>query len=789
MIRTIFTSAFFLFFTAFLYGQTTYYTVKFPDDYTVYGCGATADTVWPVITQYGNCNFNVGVSVKDQKFFTNSTGGCYKILRTWKLLYWCDYDPNWPAPYTISNPTSTDIGPTVTGDMYNHGYLQYTQIIKVVDTDPPVFLDCPTDQVVFCDYTNNDPAQYHSGWIDYCEGPVDLSVKVQDACSGTDIMLTYRLFLDLDNNGSMETFVSSSSPNAWPIVKDIQGDTLSAHIEFPQGFGLPYGTHKIEWIANDNCGNETICKYYFIVKDCKAPTIVCMNGLSVNIMSTGMITLWDTDFIQYTFDNCTPTDQIKFGIRKQGAGTGFPQNSHSVTFDCSELGKQYVEVWVEDGYGNADFCLTYVIVQDNAGSCPPSSPFKGVVVTYQNDAVPGVQIDLKKGSQPVATALTIDDGSYTFGSMPASCNYKLIPTFDGDAKAGVNTMDALLISGQLDNIIALGTPYQLMAADVDKSGDISVADINDIVKMILGLQDYFPKNTSWQFVNGDYVFPDPLDPWANSVPASYTFCLTGTLGFSPDFIAVKTGDVNASADLGDVNKAGDDRTDIKSTAKFYTTEQVFAAGDEVRVEVFTPDLGNIAAFQFTLQYDPAVLGAASIEPDLVPVSNIATPAEAHVTASWHSSALLDPNAQAKGVHARAFSLVFTALQAGTLSEVLHMNSSITEAEAYTRLLETYEAELMFKKGTTKKSAEFLAVRPNPVSDRFTAAYYLPEAGEVSLTLSNARGQVVQTLQTQGQEGYQETEIELDRSMAPGMLFLHLEGPGGTAVQRIMVQKF
>ncbi len=792
MIRTIFTSAFFFILLHASFGQynTNYYTVKFPDDKTIYGCGAVADTTWPIITQTGNCNFNVGVSVKDQKFYTNSTGGCYKILRTWKLLYWCDYDPNWPSPYYINNPSSTDVGPIVTGNSSNHGYLQYTQIIKVIDTDPPMFINCPTSAVTFCDLTNNDPAQYHSGWTDYCEGPVNLSAKIKDACSGTDIIVTYRLFLDLDGNGSMETYVSSSNPTAWPIAITTQGDTVSAKIDFPAGFGLPYGKHKIEWIANDQCGNETICKYEFIVKDCKAPTIVCKNGLSINIMLSGMITLWDKDFLQYTNDNCTPSDQIKLGIRKANTGTGFPQNSHSVTFDCTELGKQYVEVWVEDGYGNADYCLTYVDVQDHIGACPPSTPFKGTIATYQAKAVPGVQVVMNKDGQPVAISLTGDSGEYLFGSMPAGCNYVLTPAFDGLPKLGVNTLDALLISGQLGDILPLPTPYQLLAADVDKSGNLSSADVDNLVKFILGVQSGFPGNTPWQFVSTGYSFPDPLDLWSASVPSSLTFCLSGPVNFNPNFVAVKTGDVNDSANPVPLASPDiDDRADQKDKAVFTTTEQEFEAGDEVHIDIITPDLANIAAFQFTLETDPDVLSSVNVQPNLVPAKFIALPGENRVTASWHNPVLLNSNIQGKNAHYKALTLVYTAVKSGKLSDVLHLTSSVTGAEAYTRDLETLDAELQFKKGApTKKSVELFAARPNPVRDRFIASYYLPQDGTAVLTLTDATGRVMQSVQADGAEGYHETEIELGTAAQTGMMFLHLEGPGGTDVQRVMVQR-
>ena len=69
-----------------------YYSVKFPDDLTIFACGASPDTIWPEINQYYvyGCNINVGVSVKDQVFYTNDEQTCFKIFRTWKLIYWCD---------------------------------------------------------------------------------------------------------------------------------------------------------------------------------------------------------------------------------------------------------------------------------------------------------------------------------------------------------------------------------------------------------------------------------------------------------------------------------------------------------------------------------------------------------------------------------------------------------------------------------------------------------------------------------------------------------------------------
>ncbi|MBK8968860.1 MAG: HYR domain-containing protein [Lewinellaceae bacterium] len=305
----------------------------------------------------------------------------------------------------------------------NNNCFKYKQIIKIIDGQKPV-VQCPASPVEICDLTANDPQFWNesywydsqTGSHDLCEAPTDLCITATDLCSGSNVNIRYILFLDLNGDGVMETVVSSSNPPGYNNVQfgnaqnpNFTGGTPSAFDERPvpsnQKYGftiqntvsgndktacvrwntiqqpnnyvvpqLPYGTHKIKWVITDGCGNEEICEYTFVVKDCKKPTVVCINGLSVNIMPTQMIALWDTDFLQYTEDNCTPSNLLKTAIRKSGTGTGFPLNpdgtpQKSVTFDCSELGTQFVELWSIDLAGNADYCETYVIVQDNMGIC------------------------------------------------------------------------------------------------------------------------------------------------------------------------------------------------------------------------------------------------------------------------------------------------------------------------------------------------------------------------------------------------------------------------------------
>ena len=753
--------------------QQNYYSVKFPDDRTIISCGGTADTSdMPVITYLSHCNFNVGISVKDQVFNLNSSGGCKKILRTWKLLYWCDYNPNWPGPSFIANPGHTDVGPTVIGNSINHGYLQYTQIIKIVDNVAPVYVECPTGPVLFCDYTNNDPAQYGSR----CEGPVDLKMKVTDDCSGADLTITYRLYLDLDGNGSMETFRSSSAPGAWPIEKTISGDTVSARVVLPPGVGLPYGKHKIEWITNDGCGNEALCKYEFEVRDCKPPTVVCINGLSINIMQTGMISLWDTDFLLYTNDNCTPAAQIKIGIRKAGAGTGFPVNSHEVTFDCNEIGKQFVEIWAEDAYGNADYCTTYVIVQDNMGACSPAGPVTGTVSTLQNQPLMGAKILLKSNLAAIpnqSSSSTDAQGAFVFASAPGTCNYSIIPSLDTLHKAGLSTLDVLITDLHLSGQAPLGSPHQIIAADVNRDGQLNAADLDAMSDLILGNASTFPNNTAWRFVPSAFVFPNPAQPLSSAFPEKISTTCPLSTGLNQHFTAIKTGDVDGSFDVNSSSK--------QAQVAFYAERKRFRAGDQVEVAILSP-ADHVLGFQFTLEANSNLLSLQSVAPGTITPRLGLDLAQNRVAAAWHSTSGME-SAQTVMI------LKFNAVASGTVAQALQMNSSMVQAEAYDPELQTGVAVLQFDLASERvgdtglPQSATLQVWPNPTSGPVAATFFLPEAGAATLILRDVNGRTVATHSANFERGNQRLELPV---AAGGVYFLSLQSATGTITQRVVV---
>ncbi|MBK6996447.1 MAG: hypothetical protein IPH31_16505 [Lewinellaceae bacterium] len=105
----------------------------------------------------------------------------------------------------------------------------------------------------------------------------------------------------------------------------------------------------------------------------------------------------------------------------------------------------------------------------------------------------------------------------------------------------------MLISKHILNTEPLNSPYKMIAADANKSGNISSFDIVEIRKLILGVNDTFSNNSSWRFVDESFVFPNTLNPFQTLFPENveHQDWLGNPSHF--DFIGIKIGDVNGTA--------------------------------------------------------------------------------------------------------------------------------------------------------------------------------------------------------------------------------------------------
>lgn len=286
--------------------------------------------------------------------------------------------------------------------------------------------NCPTGTPKFCNQAPNAPEFWNesywtlpNGSTDLPEVTVTLSLKATNNCAGQSLSFRYLLFLDTDADGLQETVINSANlpgfntvyynninnPNysggiprafdersvasnqlyGFALETTTNGSSSTAYLRWntmaaPAVFVdplLPAGTHRLKWFVSNNLGEEKTCEYSFQVqKDCTPPTVVCKNNLIINVLPTQMLQLFDVDFVAFVQDNVTPSNELITGIRITGTGSGFPFDSlgnpkHSLTYNCADLGINFIEIWAMDEAGNADFCSTYFTLEDFNGHCPP----------------------------------------------------------------------------------------------------------------------------------------------------------------------------------------------------------------------------------------------------------------------------------------------------------------------------------------------------------------------------------------------------------------------------------
>jgi hypothetical protein len=269
------------------------------------------------------------------------------------------------------------------------------------------------------------------------------------------------------------------------------------------------------------------------------------------------VSLYAKDFYITAEDNCASGVRLQTGVMKSYERPVANVNQYpGITFKCSDIdsGAMTVHVWVEDAGKNRDYCASKVRILDNPiGVCKEVQRLTvaGQLVTEQGIGIEDAALDLQAAHPdflPISLALRNEPGgSYKFlKALPIGADYTVTPLKDDNPLNGVNTFDIVLISKHILGIESLGSPYKMIAADVNNSNGITAADMVEIRKLILGIYTNFPNSNSWRFVDKSYVFPDPANPFDPRYPENIS--KTGVLSdqLHDDFIGVKIGDVNGT---------------------------------------------------------------------------------------------------------------------------------------------------------------------------------------------------------------------------------------------------
>lgn len=234
--------------------------------------------------------------------------------------------------------------------------------------------------------------------------------------------------------------------------------------------------------------------------------------------------------------------------------------------------------------------------------CPP--PVHGLVADELNRGIHETRVSFTC-SGCNGSFLTGSDGAYGFCPC-GTCNATITPYKNTNPLNGVTTLDLALITKHILGLDSLDTPYKIIAANAN--GDLSVTtfDVVTLRKLILGIIDTLPV-TSWRFVDKNYTFPDPSNPFVPAFPTSATIPNVGTnSNHLANFVAIKVGDVNNTANPG--RPAERPLTSITWDTPTAETGQV------VSIPVHYHGAVPLEAMQLGLRFDPTQLSLLTTSP-------------------------------------------------------------------------------------------------------------------------------------------------------------------------------
>ncbi len=360
---------------------------------------------------------------------------------------------------------------------------------------------------------------------------------------------------------------------------------------------------------------------------------------------------------------------------------------------------------------------------------PLVSNVSGRIVSEDNKAIEEVGVEFVGVESDFTETNT--DGSYAFGNVRNGKNYNIIPAKDDNHINGVSTFDLVLIQRHILDIEPITSPYKLFAADVNNSRTITASDLTELRKLVLGVINEFPNNSSWRFIDANFRFKDATDPWAEYVPEFYEITNLRN-SMDVNFVGVKVGDVNNDAE---VSKFDDAKVSSRSTVNVAMDDRNVVKGELVKIPVIASNSGVVLGLQAQLQTQGLIVQGINGASMKVTPADFALNNEEQVRIAL---------ATGQGVSIKAGQTLFVieaeATQDGKLSEMISLGTAL-RAELYTEDNRAGQFDITWRKSDTDQ-ASLAAVTPNPWNANAEIRFDLPKDGMVTFKVKDYAGKKV-----------------------------------------------
>lgn len=654
------------------------------------------------------------------------------------------------------------------------------QTIKVSDNTAPVINGVPPNMNLECD--QKVPAEPSVTGTDNCGGPVTITFTetnnkspwkqlcesiayditrtwtATDACGNVTVKSqtigikdtkapTFKsvpppfitVECDDDNNNNQDPVPVDACDLNPAMLLDIKYDFN------PNGCINSY-VATYTWTAGDKCGNTAQYTQVITVSDKTAPEITCPGNIVIS-SSTPIAVNWVAPKAD---DHCDGPTKV---TQKSGPPPGsiFQPNTNTViTYQTS------------DECGNVSTCSFTVIIKGSSGV--NSSKVSGDITNLKSILINNTEVEVTGDMNDIQMAM----GTYEFGSVPNGSTINIFPKKNTNALEGVNTLDVINITNHILGKKLLDSPYKILAADVNNSGYLSTADLVELRSLILHITDNFTDVESWEFMPAGTKFTDPQNPWNTAIQSSIEL-----ENIQADqvvsFKGIKMGDVTGDA----TGKLTGTNIEVKDNLTYNLTaeNQSFAAGDLVELSLTGKELQQIKGFQFTLEFDPAVLEFERIRSERTDITN------QNFGLRFIDKGKLTASIDLNNVQEELFKIQFRAKNSGQLAKEVRINSNLTSAEAYNSDLNTIKLNLEFTqngKVITDNDPVLYQNEPNPFSNTTAIRFYLPETQESTINVYNIDGKLIKEVKGTFSKGENQINLDKEDLLSSGIYYYQLQ---------------
>ncbi|MFK8161554.1 MAG: T9SS type A sorting domain-containing protein [Lewinella sp.] len=631
----------------------------------------------------------------------------------------------------------------------SRGFFRYTQFIKIYDEVAP--------EITF---TELDECFAGSG--EGCRTTVEIEFTALDECSDAVVGV------ELDANYVEAAGFNADNAAALGIGVSVENDGAGNYTV--TATNVPVGEHALRVHASDGCGNIDVQIIEFCVTADRTPTPICIQTLTVVLMDDGngggTAAIWASDFIASPIEDCFGNEVTKYSLFRssEAATLGFipsfnpPATNGINDINCADADAGSIDVRVyafDDNGSTPNYCEVVVEVQDNMGWCDDGGTgnIAGLIADQDDVAVANVSVTLT-GAMDMTTT-TDASGQFSFTDLLLNTDYTVQPAYEAEVNLrNVKSSDLVSMIGQILGTTQFDSPYDFVAADVNRDLELNIFDVVNVSQVILGQVDMFDGGESWIFVEANATI-DVTDPYAATFPEVYNANdLAGTV--RANFVAVEMG-----------NPFG---LSSRSALNLTTDDAQLEAG---QIHTIVLNGTELAAFQGTLE-----LGAGL---ELI-------------GAEYTGDGGMNLNRAGEGMIAIALregatvSLEVRATTSVTLSEQLSLTDAITVREGVGANGVGNGLDLAFNTSSAPASAPNVLYQntPNPAREEAVIRFELAAAAPATLTLRDAAGRVISVQQIDAAAGM--NMIELTNIKTSGVLTYTLTAGEFTASKKMVVVK-